>query len=415
MNQPPGGPYGQWRPPFPPPRPVAPPPQARPLPPRPGYPPGWQPTAQYPTPGIPYSGPVPPPPPPRPTGSTLPPWTVPHPGAFTPRKSNSGAIVATVLVAVLLVAAGMVGVLTLTDGKKKDHVADTNYDYPASSDEPPATSSRTRTTSRTTTTTTATRSTTTTTSRTSRSTSTTQAGPQPVFRLGDNPLFAGDIGAPAVTCQLARWQTNPSSALTFFQSAIPCLEATWVPVLQRAGLPYIPPGLEVPAGSSVQSPCTGNEGRSFAAFYCPRNHTIYMPFGTLQTDMYGAHPGVYLAVLAHEFGHHVQSVSGIWEAYWDARYDAGADTAAGLELSRRAELQAQCFSGMFLAATYPRGSVDKNILQEARTSEDRGDHNAGEPRDHGSDQHYISWWEQGAQRNRTYACNTWMASSADVA
>lgn len=402
--------------PFPPPLPVAPPPQVRPLPPRPGYPPGWHqqpPTTPLPTPGIPYTGPVPPPPPPRPTGSTLPPWNLPHPGAFTPRKSNTGAVVATVLVAVLLLAAGTVGVLTLTD--KKDHVADANYDYPESTVDPPPTTTDTTTATTRTTTTTSTTSTTATTRSTTKSTSSTPAGPQPVFRLGDHPLFAGDVGAPAITCQLARWRTDPQSAATFFQSAIPCLEAAWLPILQRAGLPYIPPGLEVPAGSTATTPCTGNEGRSFAAFYCPRNHTIYMPFGTLQTDVYGAHPGVYLAVLAHEFGHHVQSVSGIWEAYWDARYDAGADTEAGLELSRRAELQAQCFSGMFLAATYPRGSVDANILKEARTSEDRGDHNEGEPRDHGSDQHYISWWEQGAQKNRTFQCNTWLAKSADVA
>src|SRR5207244_1994613 len=124
-----------------------------------------------------------------------------------------------------------------------------------------------------------------------------------------------------------------------------------------------------------------------AAFYCPQNHTIYMPYDTLQTDQYGAHPGVYLAVLAHEYGHHVQALSGVFDAYWEQRYDAGADTETGLELSRRLELQAQCFSGMFLAATYSRGSVDNNILQEARTSENRGDHNTGQPRDHGSDAH----------------------------
>ena len=69
---------------------------------------------------------------------------------------------------------------------------------------------------------------------------------------------------------------------------------------------------------------------------------------------------------------------------------------------------------MFLAATYSRGSVDKNLLQEARTTQDRGDHNAGEPRDHGTDAHSISWWEQGAQKNRTYECNTWLANPADV-
>jgi predicted metalloprotease len=236
-----------------------------------------------------------------------------------------------------------------------------------------------------------------------------------VYKLGDNPLYAGDVGAPAITCTLNRWRTDVQSAASFFASAIPCLEAAWLPVLQRAGLPYYPPGLEVPADGTIDTPCTGSEGRSFSAFYCPKNHTIYMPFGSLQTGQYGAHPGVYLAVLAHEFGHHVQNVTGVMDAYWEARYEAGADTEAGLDLSRRTELQAQCFSGMFIASSYPRGSVDANILQEARSTQQRGDHNAGEPRDHGSDQHASSWWEQGAQKNRTYQCNTWMANAGDVA
>jgi uncharacterized protein len=419
MSQPPRGPYGPGpgqygRGPFPPPLPVAPPPYARPLPPRPGFPPPGY-TQPLPDPGIPYAGPVPPPPPPRPTGSTVAPWTLPHhPAAFRPRKSNAGAVFATIMVAVLVAGAGLVGVLALTE--KKQNVADTGYnDYPAETSSETTTSRTRRQTTRVTaTTTTTTRSTTTTTTTSRTTTRTTPAGPQPVFKLGDNPFFAGDNGTPAVTCSLARWQTNPQAAATFFASAMPCLEAAWVPVLQRAGLPYNPPALEVPADSTVRSPCTGSEGRSFAAFYCPRNQTIYMPFGSLQTDMYGAHPGVYLAVLAHEFGHHLQTVTGIMDAYWDARYEAGADTEVGLEMSRRNELNAQCLSGMFLAATYPRGSVDRNILQEARTTQDRGDHNPGEPRDHGSDQHYIAWWEQGAQRNRSYACNTWLAPSGDV-
>ncbi len=69
---------------------------------------------------------------------------------------------------------------------------------------------------------------------------------------------------------------------------------------------------------------------------------------------------------------------------------------------------------MFLAATYSRGSVDDNILGEARTTQDRGDHTAGLPRDHGTDAHASSWWEQGAQKNRTFQCNTWKSPPADV-
>jgi len=236
-----------------------------------------------------------------------------------------------------------------------------------------------------------------------------------VYSLEDNPLFAGDVGTPAVTCNLSRWDTSPAGAAAFFQSAIPCLDAAWQPVLANQGLPFFTPKIAFPEGTSWDSACGSSNSGVAAAFYCSYDNTIYMPFAGLQTEQYGAHPGVYLALLAHEYGHHVQTLAGVMETYWDARYDAGADTEAGLELSRRSELQAQCFSGMFLAAVYGRGSVDDNILNEARTSQDRGDHNPSLPRDHGSDDHAIGWWEQGAQLNRTYQCNTWMSPPEDVA
>lgn len=344
----------------------------------------------------------------------MPPWSLPpYPGAMPPRRSNTGAIVATILICALLVGAGVVGVATATN--RKPPVADVGYDYPEAQPRDagsgPTSRAPRRTTRRPAPTTTTTRPVLTTTRATP--TPTTPAGPRPVLALGDNPLFAGDRGAGPVTCGLSRWSTDPQAAAAFFNSALICLEATWAPLLQASGLPYRRPNLETPPDSTVNSPC-GDAGR-FAAFYCPRNETIYMPFGTLQTEKYGARPGVYLGLFAHEFGHHVQQVSGVWDAYWNARYEAGADTEPGLELSRRAELQAQCFSGMFLAGAYPRGSVDRNILQEARTTQDRGDHAPGEPRDHGTDAHAVAWWEHGAQKNRTYECNTWLAPSAQVA
>jgi len=439
MTQPPQGP---WRPSGP-----LPPPQARPLPqrPMPGYgqpppgqhlqrptqpygppPPPYPPTAQYPQqpppgrPPMPGQPPVPPMPPPgygypQPPRSTAPPW-LQYPGhqqLLAPRpKSNSGALVATIIVAVLVGAVGLVGLLALND--KGDAVADTGYDSSTSttqtdsSDPYPTTTYETSTTEETTTDEETTYDT---------PTETTPQGPEPVYELEDNPLFSGDVGTPAVTCGLARWDTSPAGAAAFFQSALPCLDAAWQPIMEYQGLPFFTPSIAFPEGTEWSSPCgtTSGGGGAVAAFYCSADNTLYMPFAGLQTDMYGAHPGVYLAVLAHEYGHHVQAMSGVLDTYGDARYNAGVDTEPGLELSRRLELQAQCFSGMFFAAAYGRGSVDDNILTEARTTQDRGDHTAGLPRDHGSDEHAISWWEQGAQLNRTYQCNTWLSPPGDVA
>jgi predicted metalloprotease len=327
------------------------------------------------------------------------------------QQSNTGALVATIIVAVLVGAVALVGILAMND--RGDHVADTGYDdsptysstyssdpYPTSTDE---TTTTTETSDETTT--------------EDTTTEPTPEGPQPENALEDNSLFSGDVGTPAVTCNLARWETSPAGAAAFFQSAIPCLDAAWRPVMEYQGLPFFSPSITFPEGQEWSSPCGSVSGGSgaIAAFYCSTDNTLYMPFGGLQTEMYGARPGVYLALLAHEYGHHVQALSGVLDTYGQARYDAGVDSDAGLELSRRLELQAQCFSGMFLAATYGRGSVDDNILTEARTSQDRGDHTEGVPRDHGTDEHAIGWWEQGAQENRTYQCNTWLSPPGDVA
>jgi predicted metalloprotease len=235
-----------------------------------------------------------------------------------------------------------------------------------------------------------------------------------VLKLGDNPLFEVG-GVPATTCTLARWTTDPAGAERFFRSALTCLDDAWSPVMKAAGLPFFSPNLAFPDGMSISTPCGTQTVGRIVAFYCPVGHTLYMPFAGLQTDRYGAHPGVYLGLFAHEYGHHVQSMSGIWEAYEHARYDnSDGNNDAGWELSRRVELEAQCFSGMFLAATSGRGDVDGNITNEAETTQNRGDHN-GPPRDHGTDEHAQSWWDQGFRRNSLAQCDTWLANAPDVA
>ncbi|WP_249227185.1 neutral zinc metallopeptidase [Kutzneria sp. CA-103260] len=349
----------------------------------------------------------------------MPPPVMPPPqsnwqGLPPPRRPSRGPVIAIVLVAVVLVGVAAIGLSRLGHSRPAADAGgapSATFTY----DEPTTTPSPTRTTHRTTTpppTTTSRRTSTT----SAPPTSTQPAGPQPVLKLGDNPLFEVG-GLPATTCKLARWSTDPAGAERFFRSALPCLDAAWAPVMKAANLPFFTPKLAFPPGTSFNTPCGNQTIGHIVAFYCGNDNTLYVPFAGLQTEMYGAHPGVYLALFAHEYGHHVQAMAGIMQAYGGARYakDNG-DSAndAGWELSRRLELQAQCFSGMFLAATSGRGDVDGNITHEAQTSQDRGDHN-GPPRDHGTDDHAMGWWNSGFQRNSLSQCDTWLASSADVA
>ncbi|MCU1682070.1 MAG: Conserved putative rane protein [Amycolatopsis sp.] len=336
---------------------------------------------------------------------------------YAPKKSNAGAITAVVMIGVFVVVGGLIATFALS-GPKTSHVADAGYQsYPTSATtySSPTSSSRTITTSS--------RATTSTTRSTSASvtpTSTSEApetpsGPQPSHTLATNPLFSDANGSlQNQGCSLARWSNSPEASAAFFTSALPCLNAVWAETLAEANLPFHPPKLAFPSGNNWSSPCGDLDNGHTAAFYCSTDETLYMPYAGLQIAQYGAHPGVYLAVFAHEYGHHVQNLSGVSDTYWQQRYDAGTDSAPGLELSRRLELQAQCFSGMFLGSTVGRGGdVDRNIYNEAWNSEDRGD--GQQPvRDHGSNAHAMSWWQHGAQTNRTQQCNTWASSSGDI-
>ncbi|WP_424184440.1 neutral zinc metallopeptidase [Actinokineospora sp. G85] len=328
-------------------------------------------------------------------------------------------MLAIIIVLALVASVGIYGVKLAT---KRPSTSDVGYSYPTTTTSSPypttttttASSSPTRTTRTTTpdrTTTTTPRSRTTTTT-----TTTTPRGPQPVNRLADNPLFSTTNGVNQVTCNLPAWRSDPQSSQQFFTAALPCMETAWAPAMQRAGLPYSTPGLKFPSGTTWQSPCGSASKGTWAAFYCPKDNTIYLPFEGLQTETYGTKTGVYLALFAHEFAHHIQELSGVNQAYWNARYEAGDQTALGLELSRRSELQAQCFGGMWFAGSRNGGGsvtdqVVRDMLQDGYT---RGDWKQGAPRDHGSPQHTGAWQEHGYKNNRTAPCNTWSAAPADV-
>ncbi|MBM7772132.1 putative metalloprotease [Actinokineospora baliensis] len=339
-------------------------------------------------------------------------WYGPPPGYAPMRpKSNTGLVVAISFVTLLLAGAAFVGYVQLA-GKRPN---DVGYSAPTTT-----APSRSKTTTTTTTTsrptrTTATTATTRGTTRSSQPTTTTQSGPQPVHALGDNPVFSTTNGVNVVTCNLPAWRSDPQSAQAFFTAALPCFDKAWAPVMQRANLPYFTPALKFPPGKTWSSAC-GTAASTWAAFYCGQDNTIYMPYEGLQIDQYGNKAGVYLALFSHEFAHHIQAMSGINDAYWDARYEAGDQTPAGLELSRRSELQAQCFGGMWFAGgQHGGGSITDDFIRDMLADGyTRGDWQQGVPPDHGSPQHYGAWQEHGFKNNRTTPCNTWLAAPGDV-
>ncbi|BCK52491.1 peptidase [Nocardia wallacei] len=354
-------PYGP-PPGYPPPR-YAPPPGYGP----PGYPPPGYPPPGYgaPPPISGYRPPLPPPPPYGPPGRP-------------PQRKRGGGWGVFLIVLILIVTSGLVRAAIRTGV----HVAH-------SGDQPSYTYAPT--------------------------TGKNASGTTGIAATDANPLLA-EPGSPLspARCGYAPWSTQVDAARKFFESAAGCLEQAWRPVLSAANLSFTPPKLSVTATTAgISTPCTGSSS-NFAAFYCGANQTIYMPISQLQTAMFKDHWEIYLSVFAHEYGHHVQAQSGILSEANKQRRAAGTSSARGLELSRRVELQANCFDGMFLAATAGGGSLTST--QTGNTREDaygRGDA-AGDMRDHGSAQHMGDWWTTGFEQNRTSQCNTFKAPASQV-
>lgn len=252
------------------------------------------------------------------------------------------------------------------------------------------------------------------------------AGPDPslTFPSDDTSASAETANNPLLTdtdatlvparCSYSPWGTQVETARKFFDSAADCLESAWKPVLAEADLPFEPPTVNVSANTTgITTPCTGST-TNFAAFYCPANKTIYMPISQLQTDLFKDNWVVYLSVFAHEYGHHVQAMSGILRKANAERVDAGTRSDRGLELSRRVELQAQCFNGMYVGSSADAGSLTNSQITIAkRDANGRGDA-PSDSRDHGTPENSGDWFELGLEQNLTSRCNTFTASADSV-
>ena len=90
-----------------------------------------------------------------------------------------------------------------------------------------------------------------------------------MFKLADHPILQNpDAGLKNLACNLPGWQSNQSAAEAFFTAASACLDAAWGPFLRYYNLPFSPPNLHFPTGSSFQTECgTIQVGIATAAYY----------------------------------------------------------------------------------------------------------------------------------------------------
>ena len=196
-------------------------------------------------------------------------------------------------------------------------------------------------------------------------------------------------------------------------------EDTWRELFRSTGRQYREPKLVLFTGS-VQSAC-GMAGAAVGPFYCPSDQKLYLDFSFFRAlrDRFRA-PGDFAQayVIAHEVGHHVQTLLGITEKVAPVRQRGGNQANA---VSVRFELQADCLAGVWAYhAKQSRDILEEGDLEEAlkaasaigddQLQRQSGGRVAPETFTHGSSQQRVRWFGRGFETGELRQCDTFKAA-----
>ncbi|HRW09876.1 MAG TPA: neutral zinc metallopeptidase [Caldilineaceae bacterium] len=175
-----------------------------------------------------------------------------------------------------------------------------------------------------------------------------------VFLLGGNPNDVIDLleQAPAPSTQNSGDITTVQDACETGADAneredcrvvgfVNSIQAFWTDEFARRGGDY-PQAKTVLFTDATEAAC-GYASAAMGPFYCPRDQTVYLDLGFFNDliDRLGAQGGPFAQgyVLAHEYGHHIQNLSGVLQQ----NSGATGPNSVGVQI----ELQADCLAGVW--------------------------------------------------------------------
>jgi predicted metalloprotease len=236
---------------------------------------------------------------------------------------------------------------------------------------------------------------------------------------GGGSFSPGGMGQlqPAAPAQPVPQDTDE---VRFVTEVVNNVQATWAQIFSQSGRAYSPTRL-VLFTSSTQSGC-GVADSSTGPFYCPLDSKVYLDLGffdELRTRFQAPGDFAQAYVIAHEFGHHVQSLLGIER---QVRQQQQSHPDQQNVLSVRLELQADCFAGVWAHAAYAQGHLEPGDLQEgvaaaAAVGDDRIQRAATgrvnpETFTHGSAAQRDHWLLTGYQSGDANSCDTFSSGSS---
>jgi uncharacterized protein len=202
----------------------------------------------------------------------------------------------------------------------------------------------------------------------------------------------------------------PDQNRQFVGAIMGSLEDAWRQILpQQSRVRYQDPKL-VLFTQQVSSAC-GRAGASTGPFYCPGDSNLYLDFAffdELRREFKAPGDFAQAYVIAHEFGHHIQNITGVMEQV--------QRRGQNNRLSVALELQADCYAGVWANFAQKQGRVEAGDAEEAiRAASAVGDdmiqrrtqgYVIPDSFTHGSAQQRMQWFARGMQSGDMRQCNT---------
>ena len=192
----------------------------------------------------------------------------------------------------------------------------------------------------------------------------------------------------------------------------------WSGVFEQSGERY-PFAETVFFTDQVQTGC-GFASSQVGPFYCPADQRVYIDLGFFDElqSRFGAGGGPFAQayVIAHEYGHHVQNQLGVLDS-------VRGDPQGPESLAVRAELQADCYAGVWAANAVGTGLIEELTQQDINEGLDAasaiGDDRIQEQTQgqvnpetwtHGSAEQRRRWFSRGYEEGRPAVCDTFTGS-----
>jgi predicted metalloprotease len=237
---------------------------------------------------------------------------------------------------------------------------------------------------------------------------------------GSSGSSGGGQGASAPAGGELAPEHDPDRELVeFVHFVIDDIQDTFARAFAAEGRDYPRAGLVLFTGATPTG--CGRGEVAIGPFYCPPDRKAYidLSFFRVLDERLGAGGDLAQAyVLAHELGHHLQTVLGT-EAR--VRRDSARDKARANDLSVRLELQADCYAGVWAHATARRdlleaGDLEESLNAAAAIGDDRLQRMAGqrvnpETFSHGSSAQRARWFRRGFEDGTLAACDTFAVAA----